>query len=77
MRYRGSNAKIKPCPRKRRPTILPDDVLPVRNEGCAPMGSSARKIGGEGLERKGKRLHSLVLNNTGSRVRKGTLRFIL
>lgn len=57
MRCRGSNTKIKPCPRKRRPTIPPDDVLPVRNEEFAPMGSSARKTGGEGLERKGKRFH--------------------
>jgi len=57
MHCRSSNTKIKPCPRKRRPTIPPDDVLPVRNEGFIPMGSSARKTGGEGLERKGKRLH--------------------
>jgi hypothetical protein len=56
--YRCRNTKINPCPRKRKPTIPPDDVLPVRNEeGFAPMGSSTRRTGGEGLEGKGKRLH--------------------
>jgi len=52
----GNSTKTKPSPRKRRTTIPPDDVLPVRNEGFAPMGSSTRKIGGEKVERKGKGL---------------------
>jgi len=56
MHCRSNNTKIKPYPRKRRPTIPPDDVLPVRKEEFAPMGSSTRKIGGERVERKGKRL---------------------
>jgi hypothetical protein len=57
MPSRGSSTKIKLFPRKRRLTIPPDDVLPVRNEGLVPMGSSARKTGGEGLEEKGKGLY--------------------